>query len=129
MDWDGWDRVNEMECNRMDGWAWMGQDMVWCILQVADSVKWIKNRLGEAADYFVKVIKLNPKFSRIRWIPSLNVFKWQRTGVLNRDESNYWSQGIVKNNSSLDDWACWNRKAWCFSTLFFFKIHIGGEFS
>lgn len=29
-----------MECNRMDGWAWMGEDMVWCILQVA-------NRLSE----------------------------------------------------------------------------------
>lgn len=124
--------IGGMEWNAIEWTAGLGWGKTWCGVYYrlqTDSVKWIKNRLGEAADYFVKVIKLNLKFNRIRWIPSLNVLKWQRTGVLNRDESNYWSQGIVKNNSSLDDWACWDRKARCFSTLFFFKIHIGGEFS
>lgn len=61
----------------MDGWAWMGEDMVQRILQVASRLsKMDKNQLGDAADYFVNVIKWNPKFNRIRWILSLNVLKW-----------------------------------------------------
>lgn len=66
-----------MECNTMDGWAWMGEDMVRRILQVASRLsKMDKNQLGDAADSFVNVIKWNPKFNRIRWILSLNVLKW-----------------------------------------------------
>lgn len=72
-----WDRVNGMECYTIDGWAWMGEDMVRRILQVASRLsKMDKNQLGDAADYFVSVIKWNPKFNRIRWRLSLNVLKW-----------------------------------------------------